>query len=510
MTSVRAVRAFIGSRRRRSWLDWYFIGFAALVAALYLADILTGPLSRLSAAAGHPDTGQAAAQAISGAGLVLGVGIGLLLLAQTLGPLALSPADTSWLLPSPLARRPLLRRSATTVAAAAVLAGALLGVLALAMAGPYLRPGASTLPASWLVLSAVAGAALCLAAVVGQSLAQPRARARSAMAAAGAIVGFAAMIGALIAERSARISNAITTGFGGLSTGTLQIVTVVMVILAVVSTAGAWRLLPRFPASVLRTHSARTGRALTAVAFLNLPLLTWIAEDGHWRDRVLRSRRWPRLPPAGVLAWADWRRLGRRPGLLIVTAASALLPALVGSAITGHYRGYVVAVALLLGGIAAGAQGTSAAKRDLNDDTLRRLLAVDPVQALAARLVLPALLSAAWLGLACGVLVAVGVLHGGLWIAVGVTAGPGAAVAALRMSRTAPINPAEPAIELPMAPTPPWVISRLLSLVVGAIATYPMLAAIAKNHLHPSTPVAQLIVSAIVGGIYLMVAGRIV
>jgi hypothetical protein len=510
MTTVRAARAFIGRRRRRSWLDWYFIGFVAVVAALYLADILTGPLSRLSAAAGHPDTGQAAAQAISGAGLVLGVGIGLLLLAQALGPLALSPADTSWLLPSPLARRPLLRRSAGSVAAAAVLAGALLGVLTLAMAGPYLRPGASTLPASWLVLSAIAGAALCLAAVAAQALAQPRERAGSVVRTIGAVVGFVAMLGALIAERSGGIANAITTGFGGLSVIALQIVTVVMLILAASATALAWRLLPSFPASVLRSDSARTGRALTAAAFLNLQLLTWIAEDNHWRDRILRSRRWPRLRPAMVLAWADWRRLSRRPGLLVVTASAALIPALVGAAITGHYRGYVVAVALLLGGIAAGAQGTVGAKRDLNDPTLRRMLAVDPAQALAARAVLPALLSAAWLALACGVLVAVGVLHGGLWIAVGLAAGPGAAAAALRMARTAPINPTEPGIDLPMGSTPPGMISRLLSLIVGAIATYPMLGAIAKDHLHPSTPISQLIVSAIVGGIYLMVAGRLV
>jgi hypothetical protein len=138
------------------------------------------------------------------------------------------------------------------------------------------------------------------------------------------------------------------------------------------------------------------------------------------------------------------------------------------------------------------------------------MLAVDPAQALAARAVLPALLSAAWLALACGVLVAVGVLHGGLWIAVGLAAGPGAAAAALRMARTAPINPTEPGIDLPMGSTPPGMISRLLSLIVGAIATYPMLGAIAKDHLHPSTPISQLIVSAIVGGIYLMVAGRLV
>jgi hypothetical protein len=507
MTSMRAVRGFIGRRRRRSWLDWYFAGFAAIIAALYLADLLTGPMSRLSAAGGHPSTGAAAAQAVAGAGLVLGVGIGLLLLAQALGPLALSPADVSWLLPTPLKRRPLLRRSAMTGAAIAIGAGALLGVLALAMAGPYLRPGASTLPSSWLLLSAVAGAALCLAAVAAQALAQPRERARSAIQTIGAIAGLAAMLGALIAERSSGVSSAITRGFGGLSTAWLESAAVVTLVLALIAATLIWRLLPRFPASVLRSDSDRAGRALTAAAFLNLPLLIWIAEDNHWRDRVLNSRRWPRLAPAAVLAWADWRRVSRRPALLAVTAVSALLPALVGAAITGHARGYVVAVALLLGGTAAGSQGTSATKRDLNDQTLRRLLAVDPRQALAARAVLPALLSAGWLAIATGVLVAAGVLHGGLWIAVGVAAGPGVAAAALRMARTAPVNPADQPIELPMAPTPPWVISRSLSLIVGLIATYPMLTAVAKGHIHPSTPVAQLVVSAVVGGVYLLIAG---
>lgn len=97
---VAAVRAFIGRRRRRSWLDWYFTGFVAIIALIYLAGLLTGPLSRLSAVADHPATDQAAShaaavQAVAGAGLVIGVAVGLLLLAQALGPLALSPADAS-------------------------------------------------------------------------------------------------------------------------------------------------------------------------------------------------------------------------------------------------------------------------------------------------------------------------------------------------------------------------------------------------------------------------------
>lgn len=133
--SVAAIRAFIGKRRRRSWLDWYFAGFVVVIAALYLADLLASPLSRLSAA-GHTPTQEAATQAVVGSGLVIGAAAGLLLLALALGPLALSPADASWLLLSPLGRRAVLRRPALTAAVLAAPVGALLGVLGLTMAGP--------------------------------------------------------------------------------------------------------------------------------------------------------------------------------------------------------------------------------------------------------------------------------------------------------------------------------------------------------------------------------------
>jgi len=81
------------------------------------------------------------------------------------------PADASWLLLSPLDRRAVLRRPALIATMLATLAGALLGVLALAMAGPYLRPAGGSLPASWLILSAVAGAGCSLAAVAASRLA---------------------------------------------------------------------------------------------------------------------------------------------------------------------------------------------------------------------------------------------------------------------------------------------------------------------------------------------------
>src|SRR6202020_2540587 len=107
------------------------------------------------------------------------------------------------------------------------------------------------------------------------------------------------------------------------------------------------RQLASFPASVLRADSARSGRALLAAQFLNFSLLFWIAEDNHWRARLLRSRPWPKLPPALALAWADWRRLGRRPALLTVLAAGALVPALAGAALTGTPHGWTIALTMV-------------------------------------------------------------------------------------------------------------------------------------------------------------------
>lgn len=198
----------------------------------------------------------------------------------------------------------------------------------------------------------------------------------------------------------------------------------------------------------------------------------------------------------------------RPPATLCVIAASALAPALVGAAITGHERGYPIAAVLVAGGIAAAGQGTASSKRDLNDPALRRLLGVDASTALAARAVLPALLAAVWLALAFVVLSGVGVLHGWLWPLAGFVAGPGVAAAALRMARTAPINPTEEGPNTALGNTPPWMITRLLSVVLAVIAAFPVLRAVQAGRLHGGTIASQIVLSAIVLGGYLVVADR--
>ena len=149
---VAAIRSFIRRRRRRPWYDWYSTGFAVVLAVILLWDLLAQPFGRLGGAGGVGGTEPT--QAVAGAALVIGAAAGLLVLAQALGPLALSPADAAWLLLTPLDRRDVLRRPAAVTAAIAVAAGGVLGVLALAMAGPFLRlpggAGAHRVPVAWL------------------------------------------------------------------------------------------------------------------------------------------------------------------------------------------------------------------------------------------------------------------------------------------------------------------------------------------------------------------------
>jgi Family of unknown function (DUF6297) len=515
MTNVAGARAFIRSRRRRRWFDWYSVAFTVVLLVILLSDVLADPFRRLTG----PPGGSAPGQAVAGAALVIGAAAGLVALMQALGPLALSPADASWLLLTPLDRRGVLRRPATTTAAVAALAGAVLGALALAMAGPFLhlRSGTHGVPWAALALAAVSGAGIVLATVLAAILAQPGERWRARLRAVCAVVSALAAAAALTGERWTALPRAVTTGLADLPDQSADgPVEAVVTAAAVVAAGGVallvWRMLPRFPAGVLRSGSARAGRIVLAATFGNLALLSWIAEDSHWRGRLLPSRPWPRRypwsAPAWALAWADWRRLGRRPAALAVLAGSTLAPALAGAAVAaGQARGLITAAALLAGGIAAGVQGTAATRRDTNDPALSRLLGVRPGAALAARAVLPALLAAAWLTLALVLLVFAGVLSGWWWPLLGPVAGPGLAAAALRIARTAPIDPSERGPDTALGPTPPWLVTRAISVLVGLAGCYPVLKAVRAGQLHGSTFAAQVAVSAIVLGGYLVLAG---
>ena len=128
-----------------------------------------------------------------------------------------------------------------------------------------------------------------------------------------------------------------------------------------------------------------------------------------------------------------------------------------------------------------------------------------PAQVLAARAVLPALLCTAWLALALTVLPAVGALPGWWWPLLAL-AGPGVTAGVLRLARTAAVDPSDRGPDTPMGNTPPWLISRALSVVVALIGAGPLVAALLKGEAHATTVIDQCAASVIVLWVYLMIA----
>ena len=150
-------------------------------------------------------------------------------------------------------------------------------------------------------------------------------------------------------------------------------------------------------------------------------------------------------------------------------------------------------------------QGTTASKRDLNDPALRRMLAWTPAGADRPRR------AAAGDGTADPGAHPAGLDRGTPRLAgpvLGLAAGPALAAAALRMARTAPINPAEPGFDTPMGTYYPWMITRALSLLLAFVAVYPALHAVQYGQLHGATVTGQLVLSAVVLGGYLMIASH--
>lgn len=43
--SVAVLRSFVRGRRRRPWFDWYFIGFAVVLAVILLSGLLAQPFA---------------------------------------------------------------------------------------------------------------------------------------------------------------------------------------------------------------------------------------------------------------------------------------------------------------------------------------------------------------------------------------------------------------------------------------------------------------------------------
>ncbi|MEV0382488.1 DUF6297 family protein [Nonomuraea sp. NPDC050643] len=427
MTGVRTVRAYLRSHGRApsSLLDRYVAVFALLL---------------LTAVVGHPLTSMLAGLAEQARPAHMGAGVALLALAlagflgaaRAAGPVLLPAPDAFWLLLSPLDRRGLLGRTGRVLLLVAGAAGVLLGIGLLAVLGAPDQLVWRVLGALVLGVSAtVGGMAL---AVLGQSAPSWQFWLTAAMTVllVLAVVAVSGRLRTVLATAAAAPLPAVAAAAAGVALASGLLV------------RRAWASLDRIPARTLLSASTRAGHVATAAVSLDPGALTWIAEDNHWRARRLTSRRWPSSLPAPVaLAWHDWRRLTRRPGRLVAVTATAALPSVLAQA---GGSPALAGMTVLAGGMAVAAMHTSGARRDSDNPALARLIGIGLRPALAARALLPALMSGVWTTAALAALSGAG---GEAWWMFGPLVAPALAAGALRMARRSPVDHSLPVIDTP-------------------------------------------------------------
>lgn len=490
--------AYLRARRARpaTWSDRYTSVFGLLVAAAVLGRPVAEALAGLAHDADPARLGP-------GLALVAAAYAGFLALARALGPVVLPAADAAWLVTSPLPRRAVLGRTALLLVAVAVLAGAALGLTALSVFGAPGQLGVRL--AAALVLGVAAGVGGMAAAVLGQQ--SPASDARLQLLIAGALSAavLAAVLGAGPARRILAAVAEAPASLGAAVAGVASVVAAFLV-------RRAWVALDRIPARRILASSTRTARVTSAATTLDPGMLTWVAEESHWRGRALRSRPWPRLVSrlgaAPALAWQEWLRVGRRPGRLAALLGAAALPAVCANA-TGGGSGLVAAM-LLCGALTAAAMCTGGVRRDGGDPALARMLAVDGRAATAARAVLPALLAASWSALALAGLQVAGTLPAEAWWALGPAAAPALAAGALRMARRRPVDHSMPVIDTPggAVPTGP-LIWALTGVDLALLGSLPALAALVSRPASVAPYVAaQLVAGAVVLAAYILRRSR--
>jgi hypothetical protein len=460
VTGAAHVRTFVRNRnrRRRSWSDRYVALMGLGLLVVLVAPVIGRAIPGVPAAVDPARAGAALA-------LITLALAGLLGLARVVGPVGVSAADAAWLVLSPLPRRQVLAPALLVLAAVCAVVGAILGLALLSALG---APGALT---PRLLASVVLGTSWTLGAMALAVLAQASEPwgARSA----GVLVALAAVAAAMAVMSLGPGQGALV----GLVSAPAAAWTAAASASAAVASGLVWRAwssVARVPARTVLEASARTQLAAGAFVSMDPGVLTWIAEDAHWRVRVLRSRVWPsRLRGAAAVAWLDWRRTARGPARLALMAASTLLPVLTARAGGGEAGALVV---LAAGALAVAAVGTAGARRDAGDAALARLLGAGPRALLAARAVLPALLGGCWLTLALAWPAVVG--DGGPLWPLGALCAPALAAGALRMARRRPVEHTMPVVDTPLGPVPLGpVVWALTGVDIAALGCLPALLA---------------------------------
>ncbi|MER7889304.1 DUF6297 family protein [Micromonospora sp. NPDC094482] len=410
-------------------------------------------------------TGRPSVLAPVGAALVLLAFFGVL---RQLGPVVVSRGDATWLLPAPVPRRTLLTPALLLTAVAATAVG---GMVGLALAG-RVTEGTATASA---ILAGLAGgvvAALLVALLAMHGQRHPRTGGILDLVAAG--------IGAALVAAAAGVQladgYALPVGPPAASIG-LSLAGVALA-LAVAAVGWAWWRLDGWPTHRVVEASATTGSYADAVHAVEPSFLSEQSARRYWRgrtgiraSRLLRGRR---VPP---LVAQDLLHVRRKPGRLAWLVGTALAPTVLADGPT-----WLLIAVLLIGVLAAASLTGESTHADASNPAVLRLLGLTTLQVRAQRLVVPTGIAVLWLLLALGVLQAAGGLAGPWW-ALGVAAGPSAAVAALYRAKMSAASIGSVFVDTPLGGFPSGMLLWLANGVdVVAVLTLPVSIGLATVH----------------------------
>jgi hypothetical protein len=419
---IRRTRSAHRDRGETAGTLYFLVFFVAVVGSMLYDQVraLFWPV--------HPGASVPAGLALVLTGLAL-----LHLTLRRLGPLALSRPATSWLLTAPVSRRALLLPALWLATAGAATAGALGVLLIVGHVAPRPVPGRSEvlLP----VLGALAGIGVLLVALATQA-----GRRRAAWLDGAAQLLLALGLGGLVTD--AALGGPRSTG--GWPPDHLLLTAVGA--LGLVVGAGLLtvvRGLAATPNDRLLEAASTAGTLADSAYGVEPSFVTDMVERRYWARRRLRSTRlWRRLP---IMVAQDLLLARRRTGRLLRLAAAATLPALLSQA-----PPWLLAAAVLAGGLIAAGTSTATVRTDAGNPVLLRMLGLSSRAVIAQRLWVPGVLAALWCAGALTFLQILDELPAGPWWALGIALGPVAAVAAVRRARVGFVDNGLLPIETPM------------------------------------------------------------
>jgi hypothetical protein len=353
--------------------------YIALFATAMLTSMAVSVVVNVRTVAGDECRSAACTDARAALPWLFGVSLvtGALAVSRLFGPLLVSPAVATWLLPTPVDRRALLRTRLAGTGAVALLLAAVLAAGAGTLAG---FPSAEVLSyagcAGAACLLAVGVAALCQAA--RSRLAQVLTWLLAAAVWAGLLLlTFDAVPAAASASRDGAGWSVAVAALAGL---------------ALLATWRAYAALPRLGRDQLTPGGSLVPGLSGALASLDFALVYDVLVARHWRSRsTVRTVRGRGLGPS-ALVWREVVRLRRTPQVLLVLAASLVVPYL-GSTL-GLGRADLL-VATTTGFLAS--LGLFSSLRVLSrTPSLVRCLPLTPAQVRTACLSVPALVVLAW------------------------------------------------------------------------------------------------------------------